>query len=59
MRFLDVLPLTEDVLTAALGYESLPFEDAQVAAAGDLAGGHAIPAGQTRRCPEGAERHDP
>ena len=42
MRFLDVLPLTEDVLTAALGYESLSFEDAQVAAAGDLAGVHAI-----------------
>ena len=28
MQFLDVLPLTEDVLTAALGYESLSFEDA-------------------------------
>ena len=42
MRFLDVLPLTEDVLTAALGCESLSFEDALVAAAGDLAGIDAI-----------------
>ncbi len=37
MRFLVVLPLTEEVLNAALGYERLSFEDAQVAAAGDLA----------------------
>lgn len=37
MRILEVLPLTREVLTAALGYERLSFEDAQVAAAGDLA----------------------
>ena len=37
MRFLSVLSLTEDVLRAALNYERLSFEDAQVAAAGDLA----------------------
>ena len=37
MRFLAVLPLTEEVLAAALGYERLSFEDAQVAAAGDFA----------------------
>lgn len=37
MRFLRVLPLTEEVLAAALSYELLSFEDAQVAAAGDLA----------------------
>ena len=42
MRLLQVLPLTEDVLTAALGYEHLSFEDAQVAAAGDLADGDAV-----------------
>jgi len=42
MRFLGVLPLTEEVLAAALGYERLSFEDAQVAAAGDLAGVDAI-----------------
>ena len=42
MRFLQVLPLTEEVLTAALSYELLSFEDAQVAAAGDLAGVDAI-----------------
>ena len=42
MRFLRVLPLTEEVLAAALGYERLSFEDAQVAAAGDLAGIDAI-----------------
>ena len=37
MRFLRILPLTEEILTAALRYELLSFEDAQVAAAGDLA----------------------
>lgn len=42
MRFLEVLPLTREVLAAALGYERLSFEDAQVAAAGDLAGIDAI-----------------
>ena len=42
MRFLRVLPLTEEVLAAALGYERLSFEDAQVAAAGDLGGVDAI-----------------
>ena len=42
MRFLSVLPLTQEVLAAALGYERLSFEDAQVAAAGDLAGIDAI-----------------
>ena len=42
MRFLEVLPLTEEVLTAALGYDYLSFEDAQVAAAGELAGVDAI-----------------
>ena len=42
MRFLRVLPLTEEVLAATLGYERLSFEDAQVAAAGDLAGIDAI-----------------
>ena len=42
MRFLRVLPLTEEVLDTALGYERLSFEDAQVAAAGDLAGVDAI-----------------
>ena len=36
LRFLQVLPLTEEVLTAALGYEHLSFEDAQIAAAGDM-----------------------
>ena len=39
MRLLQVLPLTEDVLTAAIvGYDDLSFEDAQVAAAGALEG---------------------
>ena len=38
MRLLQVLPLTEEVLAAALRYDDLSFEDAQVAAAGDLAG---------------------
>ena len=42
MRFLEVLPLTQEVLAAALGYERLSFEDAQVAAAGDLANIDAI-----------------
>lgn len=42
MRLLRVLPLTEEVLDAALGYERLSFEDSQVAAAGDLAGIDAI-----------------
>lgn len=42
MRLLQVLPLTEDELTAALRYDHLSFEDAQVAAAGDLASGDAI-----------------
>ena len=42
MRFLTVLSLTEDVLRAALHYERLSFEDAQVAAAGHLAGVDAI-----------------
>ena len=37
MRFLSVLSLTEDVLRAAMDYERLSFEDAQVAAAGHLA----------------------
>ena len=34
MRLLQVVPLTEDVLKAAIGYDDLSFEDAQVAAAG-------------------------
>ena len=38
MRLLRVLPLTENVLTAAMGYDNLSFEDAQVAAAGALEG---------------------
>ncbi len=38
MRLLRVLPLTEDVLTAAMAYEGLSFEDAQVAAAAALEG---------------------
>lgn len=38
MQFLEVIPLTKEVLEAALNYESLSFEDAQVAAAGDLMG---------------------
>ena len=42
MRLLQVLPLTEDVLKAAIGYEDLSFEDAQVAAAGTLEGVDAI-----------------
>lgn len=42
MRFLQVLPLTEEVLAAALGYKLLSFEDAQVAAAGDIEGIDAI-----------------
>ena len=43
MQFLQVLPLTEDILVkAARGYERLSFEDAQVAAAGDLVGVNAI-----------------
>ena len=42
MRFLKILPLTEKVLAAALGYERLSFEDAQVAAAGDIAGVDAV-----------------
>ena len=42
MRLLEVLPLTEDVLKAAIGYENLSFEDAQVAAAGALEGVDAI-----------------
>ena len=42
MRLLRVLPLTEEVLTAALRYDRLSFEDAQVAAAGELAGVDAI-----------------
>ena len=42
MRFLEVVPLTEKVLAVALGYERLSFEDAQVAAAGELAGIDAI-----------------
>ena len=42
MRLLTVLPLTEEVLAAALRYEHLSFEDAQVAAAGDLASVDAI-----------------
>lgn len=42
MQFLEVLPLTKDVLAAALAYELLSFEDAQVAAAGDLASVDAI-----------------
>ena len=42
MRLLRVLPLTEEVLTAALRYDRLSFEDAQVAAAGELADVDAI-----------------
>ncbi len=42
MLLLSVLPLAEDVLRAALGYGRLSFEDAQVAAAGDLADVDAI-----------------
>ena len=42
MRLLRVLPLTEDVLNAAMGYDNLSFEDAQVAAAGALEGVDAI-----------------
>ena len=42
MRLLQVLPLTEKVLVGALRYDRLSFEDAQVAAAGDIAGVHAI-----------------
>ena len=42
MRLLQVLPLTEDVLKAAIDYEDLSFEDAQVAAAGALEGVDAI-----------------
>lgn len=42
MRLFRVLPLTEEVLTAALRYDRLSFEDAQVAAAGELAGVDAI-----------------
>lgn len=42
MRFLEVLPLTKEVLAAALDYERLSFEDAQVAAVGDIAGIDAI-----------------
>lgn len=42
MRLLQVLPLTEDVLKAALDYDDLSFEDAQVAAAGALEGIDAI-----------------
>ena len=42
MRLLRVLPLTEDVLKAAMAYEGLSFEDAQVAAAATLEGIDAI-----------------
>ena len=42
MRLLQVLPLTEDVLKAAMDYDNLSFEDAQVAAAGALEGVDAI-----------------
>ena len=42
MRLFRVLPLTEEVLTAALRYGRLSFEDAKVAAAGELAGVDAI-----------------
>ena len=42
MRLLQVLPLTEQVLIAALRYDHLSFEDAQVAAAGARAGVDAI-----------------
>ena len=38
MRLLQVLPVTEEVLSAALLYDELSFEDAQVAATGELAG---------------------
>ena len=41
-RLPRVLPLTEDVLHAAVGYDNLSFEDAQVAAAGALEGVDAI-----------------
>lgn len=42
MRLLRVVPLTEEVLAAALGYDTLSFEDAQVAAAGEVASVDAI-----------------
>ncbi len=42
MRLLRVLPLTEDVLNAAMDYDGLSFEDAQVAAAAELEGIDAI-----------------
>ena len=42
MRLLQVLPLTEEVLKVAMGYDDLSFEDAQVAAAGTLEGVHTI-----------------
>ena len=42
MRFLGVLPLTKDILTAALRNEFLSYEDAQVAASGNLKGIDAI-----------------
>ena len=38
MGLLRVVPLTEEILTAALDYDDLSFEDAQVAAAGGSAG---------------------
>ena len=38
MRLLEVVPVTEEVLIAALDYDLLSFEDAQVAAAGEFAG---------------------
>ncbi len=37
MRLLQVLPLTVEVLTIALRYDRLSYEDAQIAAAGKLA----------------------
>ena len=42
MQLLQVLPLTEEVLTTALRYEDLSFEDAQVAATGEIASVDAI-----------------
>ena len=42
MGLLRVVPLTEEVLRAALDYDDLSFEDAQVAAAGNIAGVDAI-----------------
>ena len=52
MRLLQVLPLTEDVLKAAIGYDDLSFEDAQVTAAG-CAGRYRHHSHQRRRFHQG------